>query len=348
MTQPAGGCLVSIIVLNFNGKRWVHRCLESLKSQTCFEKIEIIIADNQSTDGSDDLFHQSLAGWKNAQFIQNGANIGFAAGSNRVVDHTSGKYLFFLNPDIWLEADCVEQLYRTAETNKAAAVGPYVMNYDDDSFQSFGGIGFDVCSLGVPLKPDELPKRLFVSNGFVFIRRDVFDRLGRYNEQFFLYGEETDLSWRLWISGEQLVPGRSARIHHRGAASVNPEGGTKIVEFRTSDLKRYHANRNNVLILLYHAQHLLLVCLFPLLMLLFVESLVGMLLSRRWSTFQTTFLMVIRDCWKLRGQIAGRRKFIRSFRRHGDFWMLRFFTWRLSHWEDFKRVFKLGPPRIDK
>ncbi|MCI0747651.1 MAG: glycosyltransferase family 2 protein [Verrucomicrobia subdivision 3 bacterium] len=348
MSEAPAEYAVSVVILNYNAKQWAHRCIESLTQQTIFDRIQIIIADNASADGSDKLFEELISGWKNAIFVQNGGNIGFAAGNNRGAHRASGRYLFFLNPDLWLEPDCVEQLYRTAEENKVAAAGPYVMDYDDDAYQSFGAVGFDVCSLGVPVKPGHTPRELFMTVGFVFIRRDVFERLGSFNEQFFLYGEESDLSWKIWISGERLIPGPKGRVHHRGAVSVNPKGGTQMVEIRTSDLKRSQSNLNNVLVLLYHAQHILLLLLFPLLLLLLVESLMGMVLARRWSFLRATYLGVLLQLWRLRSHIAERRRFVHSLRRRGDFWMLRFFTWRLAHWEDFKRVLKLGLPKINK
>jgi GT2 family glycosyltransferase len=339
--------VVSIILLNYNGKAWMHRCVDSIRQQTIFNQIELLIADNASSDGSDKLSEELIAGWKNAAFIQNGANIGFAAGSNRAVDRAQGKYLFFLNPDVWLERDCVEQLYRVAEDHSVAAAGPFVMDYDDDTFQSFGGTHFDICGLAVPIKPTSNANYLLVSNGFMFVRRDAFEAVGRYNEAFFLYGEESDLSWRLWVAGHEIIAAKSARIHHRGAASVNPHGGTKIVELRTSDAKRFYANRNNILVLLYHAQHLLLLLLGPMLILFALEGLAGWLLLRRWSFFQYTFLGALRDCWAKRGSIVNQRAKVNQLRRRGDFDMLRFLTWRLAHWEDFKRMFKLGLPRVD-
>jgi GT2 family glycosyltransferase len=338
---------VTVILLNYNGKVWMHRCLESIRSQTIIDRIELIVADNASTDWSDKLSEQLLTGWQNGSFVQNGANIGFAAGSNRAVGRARGKYLFFLNPDVWLERDCVEQLYRVAEDSGCVAAGPFVLNYDDDTFQSFGGNHFDICGLPVPLNSNSSPDHLFISNGFMFVRRDVFEAVGRYNEQFFLYAEEFDLSWRLWIAGHQIKSARLARIHHRGGASVNPEGGTKIVENRTSDAKRFYANRNSILILLYHAQHILFVLLVPMLALFAIESVIGWCVLRRWSFFRNTFLDALRDCWWQRAAIRRQRALVRRLRRRSDFYMLRFLTWRLAHWEDFRRIVKLGLPVVD-
>src|SRR5688572_25455803 len=119
----------------------MHRCLESLRTQTIFQQIEVLIADNASTDGSDKLAAELIASWPNGRFIQNGANIGFGAGSNRAVERAKGKYLFFLNADVWLESDCLEKVYRATEQAQVGATGLLVMDYDDDTVQARGGVG---------------------------------------------------------------------------------------------------------------------------------------------------------------------------------------------------------------
>jgi GT2 family glycosyltransferase len=345
MTQDV---TVSVIILNYNGAKWMHRCLESLKAQTIFSEIEVIIADNASTDGSDKLSADLLAGWRNGVFIQNGANIGFAAGSNRGVEHARGKYLFFLNPDVWLEPDCLQQLLDRAEKSGAAAAGALVLDYDDNSFQSFGGSGFDIFGLAVGATLAPPPDSLFTPVGFYFIRADLFRRLRSYDEKFFLYAEDTDLSWRVWLSGNWIAAAPHARIHHRGAGSVNPAGGTKIIESRTNDSKRYYANRNNLFVLIKNCQHVLLLLVVTNILLLAMETFAGWLIARRFSFVRATFLNVLRDCWRFRDYLSAERKKTAEVRLRSDFWMLRFLTWKFSHWDDLKRVFKLGLPRIDK
>jgi len=85
----------------------------------------------------------------------------------------------------------------------------------------------------------------------------------------------------------------------------------------------------------------------PLIPLLFVESLAGSVLLRRWSFVRASFWEPLRDCWRLRGLIAQRRRRVATFRKRSDFWMLRFFRWRLNRWGEIVRVFKLGLPRVD-
>lgn len=339
--------LVTVVIVNYNGAPWMRRCLESLRAQTLSAQTQVIIADNASTDGSDRLSQELLRDWPRGVFLQTGANLGFAGACNRAVTLARGRYLFFLNPDVWLEPACLEELVRTAETAGAGAVGPLIRDYDDDTFQSLGGIGFDLGGFGVGGTPGQTPRVLFAACGFYFIRTDLYRRLGGFDETFFLYGEETDLSWRVWISGSHIAHAPGAVVHHRGAVAVNPEGGTRMVETRTSETKRFYAHRNHLLTVLKNCRHVLLLMLVPALVLLTAETAAGMLLVRRWSYMRRTLLAPLAEVWRLRGHIVGVRRNIRSFRRRGDLWMLRFLRLRPGHWEDFKRTFKLGLPKVD-
>jgi len=102
--------LISVIVLNYNGAVWLSRCLDSLRRQTIFHQLEIIVADNASPDGSAELAGRLMEGWPNARVIRHDRNLGFAEGNNRPAREARGRYLFFLNNDTWLEADCLEKL----------------------------------------------------------------------------------------------------------------------------------------------------------------------------------------------------------------------------------------------
>jgi len=138
-----------------------------------------------------------------------------------------------------------------------------------------------------------------------------------------------------------------AKLHHRGAAGVNPAGGIETVEFRTTDKKRFLTNRNSLLTLLKNGQHLLLLPVIPLIALLFVESLVGALILRRWSFVRASFWDAVADCWRMRGKISEHRRAAKKFRQRSDFAMLPFFRWKLNRWFEIKRLFRFGLPRVD-
>jgi GT2 family glycosyltransferase len=339
--------LISVVVLNYNGAKWIERCLLSLRQQTIFPRIEVIVADNLSGDGSDLLAEKMLREWSNGRFVQNGANLGFCEGNNRGAQPATGQYLFFLNNDTWLEPDCLEVLLRETERVKADAATPLVMNYDDDSFQSLGAAGFDIFGLASSRFQHADTREVLMPEGCSFlIRRGLFETLGRFDAEFFMYVDEFDLAWRLWVAGGRAVAVPSARLHHRGAVHVNPKGGGMLVESRTSDNKRFYTNRNALLVLLKGARNVLLV-LVPLQTgMLALEAFVGLILVRRWSFIRRSYLGALADCWRLRNHVLAERRRVRKFRRRSDWWMMRFLRPRLNRWDEIRRMRQLGVPKV--
>jgi N-acetylglucosaminyl-diphospho-decaprenol L-rhamnosyltransferase len=347
--SDTGAPLISVVVLNYNGAKWLERCLTSLRQQTILGRIEVIVADNLSADGSDRLAEQLLAGWPNGRFVQNGANLGFCEGNNRGAAGATGKFLLFLNNDAWLEPACLEILLRETENARADVATPLVMNYDDDSFQSLGAAGFDLFGLPTSRLPHTDTREVLMPEGCAYlIRRELFDRVGKFDAEFFMFADEYDLSWRAWVAGGRAVAVPAARLHHRGAANVNPKGGGTVVEFRTSDSKRFYTNRNSLLVLLKSAHHVLLLLAVLQIGLLAAESVVALFLVRRWSFVRRSFFGALADCWRLRHHVLAERRRLRGFRRRGDLWMLRFFRWRLNRWDELLRIRQLGVPRVTK
>jgi GT2 family glycosyltransferase len=339
--------LVSVIVLNYNGKQWLERCLNSLRAQTIFDRTEVILADNLSSDSSDRLGQQIVEGWPGGVFVQHGQNLGYCEGNNRAAEAAHGQYLLFLNNDTWLEPRCLEQLLAEVQRTGAGAASPLVLNYKDDSFQSLGAFGFDLFGLASTRAFAAETREVLMPEGCAYlIRRELFHELGRFDPDFFMFADEFDLSWRIWISGHQAMAVPSAKLHHRGAAEVNPAGGSATVEFRTSDTKRFYANRNSLLVLLKNAQHLLLLLVPLQLGLLLLEAIASLVLVRRWTFLRRAYWDAAADCWRLRKHILAERGRIRQFRRRGDLWMLRFLRWRLNRWEEIQRLRRFGLPKV--
>lgn len=339
--------VISVLVLNYNGAPWLPRCLESLRGQTIFEQIELIIADNQSPDDSAKLAEDLTRDWQNARVIQNGANLGFAEGNNRAAAASTGQYLFLLNNDTWLEPDCLEKLLKGIEDNHATAACPLILNYDDNSFQSAGAFGFDIFGLPADRENPSEPKPVLMPDGCAYlIDRQLYQTLGGLDGEFFMFSEEFDLSWRLWNAGYNAICVPSAVLHHRRAAQVNPAGGGSMVEFRTSDTKRFYANRNALLSVLKNAKNLLLIMFLLQLGLLLAEAFVALILIRRWSFIRRAYLNAIVGCWSLRHHVRAERRRIRSFRKHGDLWMLRFLRFRPNRWDELMRIRRFGVPQV--
>ena len=338
---------VTVIVLNYNGARWLERCVRSLQAQTIFADLEVIIADNLSTDGSDRLGEDLVRGWTNGRFIQHGRNLGYCAGNNEAAASARGDFLFFLNNDAWLEPDCLERLLGETLKAGASASCPLILNYDDDSFQSLGAFGFDLFGLSTSRVVCPDTREVLMPEGCAYlVDRRVFAALGGFDTEFFMYVDEFDLSWRIWVSGRRAVAGPAARLHHRGAAQVNPQGGGAVVELRTSDTKRFYANRNSLLVLLKGGQHLLLVAAALQVGMLALEALAGLIMVRRWGFVRRAYLGALADCWRLRGHIRAERRRLRPLRRRGDVAMLRFFKLRFNRWDEILRLRHLGLPKV--
>jgi GT2 family glycosyltransferase len=353
-TTPAGSPkslrpLISVIVLNYNGAPWLKRCLDSIRGQTLSDQIEVIVADNASADQSYQLAKELMRDWPRGLAVQLGTNLGYTEGNNRAAGQAHGQYLFFLNNDSWLEPDCLENLMRETRAAEAAVAGPLVMNYSDGfPQQDASREGFDV--FGFLCTPALGPglHEIFVAGGCaLLVDADWFRELGGFDRQFFMYADEHDLCWRAWVAGARVILAPSAKAYHRSAASVNPHGHDRIVEIRTSDTKRFYANRNGLLVLLKNAEHVLLVIVPLQLLLLAAETLGVAMLTRRWSHFRRAFIEAVSDCWRLRRHIMAERRRVRKLRHHGDFWMLRFLRLRLNRWEEFRRVCRFGSLKVD-
>ncbi len=337
--------LVSVIIVCYNCRQWLPRCFETLRQQSIFDRIELIIVDNASADGTEAAARELLAGWTNATVIQTGQNLGFSA-NNRGVEAARGKYVYLFNPDTWLEPDCLEQFVLALESTRAEAAGGTILEYEDNTLQAKGSTGFDL--FGNPVSPagGRDPEPLFCIAGFYFIEREFFQRIGSLDEQFFMYGEEMDLSWRIWIAGGRVIYAGKARCHHRGAAASNPAGGTKTVENRTSSFKRFLANRNFLLVIAKNGRHILLLLLIPCLSLMLAEAVVTWILARSFAAAQKSCLAPIAAAWKLRGHIRTERARIARIRQRGDFQMLRFLRFGFGRQHEFAAILKRGFPKF--
>ncbi|HXR03455.1 MAG TPA: glycosyltransferase family 2 protein [Verrucomicrobiae bacterium] len=339
---------ISVIILNYNGREWLPRCFESLERQTIFSDIEVILTDNHSADGSDELAAAWLAKTGKGRVVQNGANLFYCGANNNGAAAATGEFLLFLNNDTWLEPDCLEKLAAETAGARADCAAPAVFDYDDNTFQSGGDVGLDLFGLPTLMAPAWRTQETFAAPGCsLLIKTELFRKIGGFPPELLIYADETDLSWRVWIAGGKVVAVPSARLHHRGAAVVNPEGKTQTVESRTTEFKRFLANRNGILFLLKNSQHILLLLLIPHLLLLFVEAGVNLVLTRQWSYIRKSYLSAVIEAFRMRGHVRQWRRRIRGFRQRSDFWMLRFLRLRPSRWPELKRLFKFGPPKVD-
>jgi GT2 family glycosyltransferase len=326
--------IVSLIIVNYNCRPWLDRFFSSLRAQTILDRCETIIVDNSSKDGSAEICEQAMKAWPNGRFLPTGGNYGYGGGCNFGARAAQGKYLFFLNPDVWFESDCLEALVRQAESSPAKVFSAVELGYNDENFvagtHDQGGPGFDIFGCPTSLSPRRKIEQPFIVGSFFFIQRELFQKLGGFDREFLVYGEEMDLSWRVHIAGESMELVRAAGVHHAAAGCTDRTSGT-------TGFRRFYANRNHLITILKNANGPLLLLVFSHITLITAEAIAGTLLARTPSFLVWSLFKPVADCWRLRGYILSQRRAIRSYRQRGDWWMVRHFLRPgFGHWGDIK------------
>jgi GT2 family glycosyltransferase len=203
---------VSIIVLNYNGRSKLRslldNCLNSAIHQT-YENIEVLFVDNGSTNDSCKYIRAKYG--NKVKVICFNHNYGFALGNNlasRFVSEDS-KYLVLLNPDAILDPDYVEVTVNFMEKTKNVGVAQDIQVFMNEPFISLGGYvdshgrGVEFILKNVTLKHPIMI--LWASGSAMVIRRKLFDKLGGFSPELFLYHVEIDLCSRAWLNGYAVV-----------------------------------------------------------------------------------------------------------------------------------------------
>src|SRR5688500_380823 len=250
---------VTVCVIAFNSGPTLRTCLERLGAQT-FRGFETLVIDNASPDPGDAAI---AAGFPWVRLIRNAQNLGFTGAGNQGAREARGRWYVLLNPDAFAEPDWLEQLVAAAERH------PQVSSFTSRQMVAeepglLDGLG-DVMSItGIPyrggyLNRDEGQARegeVFSPCGAaMMIDRALFLRLGGFDEDFFCYGEDVDLGYRLQLVGEPTLLVPDATIHHVDSAST---GGPK------SEFAVFHGVRNRFWVLFKNTPGLLLPLVVPL------------------------------------------------------------------------------------
>ncbi|MFQ5464503.1 MAG: glycosyltransferase family 2 protein [Thermodesulfobacteriota bacterium] len=319
--------LVSVIVVNYNGKRYLAECFDSL-SAGLFKDFEIVFVDNGSADGSLEFVREDYPGVK---ALDMGENAGLARASNRGAALASGKYLFFYNNDTRADSHLLAELVRTAEADPGVGIaGCTTMTYDGGAVIN-SGVACD--RFGYPYGEGE---PLYV-DAAIFIRRTVFDEIGGFDPELFLYGEDRDICWRTFLYGYKVVVVPAAVFFHDSFCSLTDDTLT------TSVWKRQVGERNLIRSMLKNYGLWTLLRILPVYAALSAAE-VGLFLAT--GKFRVVFGAYGGAWWwnakNLPGTIRLRRKVQRE-RRCGDSVVLKRMGRKIGKLELFKKV---GIPRF--
>src|SRR3989344_4905421 len=223
---------VSIIVLNYRARNLIKEQLRHFLSQQTKCLYEVIVVDNDSGDGIQDVLAKDFPG---VTFIQTGKNRGYAAGNNAALRVAGGRYCLIVNPDIVLTAEAVDRLFTFMEAHpRVGLAGPMLTNADG-SLQ-YSCLRFPTVVLPfmrrTPFARTAWGKRWLASyfmedwdhaaardgdwlfGAFLMARRKAVDEVGMLDEQFFLYMEDTDWCRRFWQHGWAVYYVPEAKLIH--------------------------------------------------------------------------------------------------------------------------------------
>jgi GT2 family glycosyltransferase len=242
---------VAIVILNWNGQNYLEKFLPSVLA-TAYDSMEVIVADNGSTDGSVSFLEKHFP---QVRLIRFNENNGFAKGYNLALQKIQADYYAILNSDIEVLPGWLKPIINLLEQDKFnAACQPKLLSYNNKTiFEYAGGAGGWLDSFGYPFARGRVfdiceedkgqydtTERVFWTTGAAMvIRSSVFNEMKGFDEYFFAHQEEIDLCWRMQLAGYKLYCCPSSVVYHVGGGTL-PRGNS---------LKTYLNFRNNQIML---------------------------------------------------------------------------------------------------
>ena len=227
--------LVSIIIVNLNGKHFLEKCLKSL-SKLSYKNLEFIIVDNNSSDGSVEFIKKNFSFIK---IIKLNKNYGFAKPNNMGAKAAKGDYLLFLNNDTIPNYDFVSHLIQVIEKDPKIAICQSLLLKLDGTVDSAGDF---IDTSGRAFSTKIIPKKvepIFSARGAsMLVRRKIFFDLKGFDEIFFVSFEDVDLGWKAWIGGYRVVIVPNSIVYHSGGETINKL--KKEIQF--------HGSKNSVIL----------------------------------------------------------------------------------------------------
>lgn len=216
--------LISVIIPNWNGMKYLEICLNSLRKQT-FREFETIIVDNGSTDGSVEFIKKN---YPEIEVIELPENKGFSVAINEGIRIANGKFIALLNNDVAVAPNWLEEMIKSLEENLTIYSFASKMlkfnsrNIIDSAGDLFSkvGIGFNRGSDREDSEVYNNPKKVFSPcAGAAIYRKSLFDEIGLFDEDFFAYYEDVDLGFRAQLNGYQCLYVPTAIVYHVGGAT---------------------------------------------------------------------------------------------------------------------------------
>jgi GT2 family glycosyltransferase len=245
--------LLSVIIINYKTWKLTSECIKSIyDSLGEGDDFEILLIDNGSE--KDDVLNLKRIKKNNLKFIQSSENLGFARGCNLAAKSASGKVLLFLNSDTKINQGLIEMAEQLLKENSVGILGGKIIS-DNGEVEKSAGKFYNLWQLFLMLiggqrmgldrfAPEEFKKVDFVSGGFMMIKKEVFEKLSGFDEDYFMYLEDMDLCIRALKNKFETYYFPNSSVIHKQHGSSNRQFA--IVNIYKSLLTFYRKNTNKL------------------------------------------------------------------------------------------------------
>jgi len=250
---------VDVVVLNYNGKKFLDDCFQSLR-KTSYPAMQVYLLDNGSTE--DDVAY-TREHYPEVEIILNPPNNGFCAAYNKALRQCTGNYFLCLNNDVTVKPDWLTHLVETAEADpRIGALQPKIVSFFDESkFEYAGSSGGMIDIYGYPFlrgrvfdtieddhgQYNDVTDVFWTCGAAMFIRREILEEVGLFDEDIVHHMDEIDLNWRIQLQGYTCKVVPQSVILHYGGATIQAESFKKM----------YWNHRNSIYLMLknYNCRH---------------------------------------------------------------------------------------------
>jgi O-antigen biosynthesis protein len=261
--------ILSVVIVNYNVKEFLEQCLNSTLKASEGIETEIFVVDNNSVDGSQSMLQAKFANLPQLHFIFNTVNFGFGKANNQALRLCRGKYILVLNPDTLLSEDTLQKMIAFMKTDETiGAAGCKLLNADgtfqlscrrtfpspEVSFYKIIGLSrlfpmskrFARYNLTY-LSTEETYEIDALMGAFIFLRREILESVGLFDETFFMYGEDLDWCYRMKQVGWKIFYYPGTQIIHYKGESAKKMSFNYVVQFYEAMLifvrKYYHSSK---------------------------------------------------------------------------------------------------------
>ena len=318
---------VSVVVVTYNGERYIASLLDSLAADHVSPSFDVLVIDNASTDATADIVTARAASNPYVRLKRSPTNLGYAGGVNLALEMSKAPYVAVINQDCvvtpgWLTAP-VAELERDATVG---AVTGLMLLADSDRINAAGqdvhitGLGFNRKLRRSAGEAGTNPGRVSgIHGGSLFIRRELLEEMGGWDDSGFLYHEDVDLSWLLILMGYELLFVPASVIRHDYHLTMYPE-------------KLYLLERNRLAMVLTHLRPLTRIMLFPVLAL--TELMMWGYCTIRGMGFLRAKASSYGWLLSHRADLAARREHVNRLRVRSDWAVVRRARWNYN-WDQF-------------